>query len=77
MNYRIANLVNLAGVYGYGNERNIFNFTKDNVIKQPTEKFTGYLAPGGTVYYYPGKDYFDLYTPNNNSENIKFIKISN
>jgi len=77
LNYRIANLVNLAGVYGYGNERNIFNFTKDNVIKQPTEKFIGYLAPGGTVYYYPGKDYFDLYTPNNNSENIKFIKISN
>lgn len=74
--YRIANLINAEGVYGYGTERNIFNFTENNVVKTPTEKFIGFLAPGGAVYYYPNNEYFNSFSSQEEGNNIRFIKIS-
>ncbi len=74
--YKIANMVNGNGIYGYGDDRNIFNFTNSNAVKGPTERFVGYMSGGGAVYYVTDIEYLEEFQPSGEGENIVFYIIN-
>eukprot|EP00831_Metopus_contortus_P019068 TRINITY_DN18209_c0_g1_i1.p1 TRINITY_DN18209_c0_g1~~TRINITY_DN18209_c0_g1_i1.p1 ORF type:complete len:283 (+),score=28.37 TRINITY_DN18209_c0_g1_i1:127-975(+) len=74
--YKIANMINGSGIYGYGDDRNIFDFTTSNAVKGPTERFVGYISGGGAVYYSTDIGYLKEFQPSGEGENIVFYLIN-
>ncbi|OQA80799.1 MAG: Neutral metalloprotease precursor [bacterium ADurb.Bin243] len=73
--YRIANLVNASsGIYGYGAENSIFNFSAAAYAPTSVENIS--LSPGGNVYIYPSDSALSSFTPNGQGSNIRFIRIN-
>jgi len=72
--YRIANLVNGDGIYGYGTEKTTFNF---GALLPPTNALdTIKLKSGSAIYIYPTASDLTNFTPAGQGANIYFVKIN-
>ncbi|MEZ7893274.1 MAG: chitobiase/beta-hexosaminidase C-terminal domain-containing protein [Candidatus Wallbacteria bacterium] len=72
--YRVANLVNGSGIYGYGQEKNTFNFGN---IMPPTNSLDNIkLKPGAAIYIYPDAENLKNFSPSGQGNNIYFVKIN-
>ncbi len=72
----MANAVNGTGIYGYGDERDIFDFTTANGIKAPASLSGVTLKPGGAVYVYPTAEALANFTPSGAGANLQFVRIN-
>ncbi len=73
--YKIANMINDSGIYGYGNDKDKFDFTNSDVILPPDEKFIGYISGGAAVYYSTEETYLEQFQPSGEGENIIYYRI--
>jgi len=82
--YRMANLINGEGVYGYGADRLLkaadgkayFDFSASSVVQAPLSVDGVKLLPGGAVYVYPSLENLQAFAPNGQGANIRFVRIN-
>ena len=82
--YRMANLINGDGIYGYGPDRTLnaidgkpyFDFSASSAIQAPLSTAGIKLSPGGAVYVYPSQSDLQAFAPNGQGANINFVRIN-
>ncbi len=82
--YRMANLINGDGIYGYGADRLLkaadgkayFDFSASSAVQAPLSVDGVKLAPGGAVYVYPSQADLQAFAPNGQGANIRFVRIN-
>ncbi len=72
--WKIANLVNGDGIYGYGAEKTQFNFSQG--AHPSTSNDNVNILPGGGVYVYPSSTDLTNFTPASQGTNIHYIRIN-
>lgn len=71
--FRLANVIQGDGIYGYGDDSDIFRF--DTIPAPNNSNSTLNVPPGGSIVIYPSDADFDTFNPSSIGDNIIIYKV--
>lgn len=74
--WRMANLINGDGIFGYGVEKTTFNLTTAGGVQPPASTSNLSLNPGGSIYIYPSATDLTNFTPSGQFTNVQYLRIN-